>query len=395
MGLFSKSKEKIHQNALNAFDKKDYQKSFNLFKEAADMGHAEAYFALGQFYEKGISVKKDPDQALALYDKAVSLGCDKASKRSAPIRAERLLTKGVEVFHEQKYEEAFSLFSKAEELWSTQASATDLAVCYEVLGKRDLAKQWYIEAYNRGDLNSVRCLVRMSEGESDYIEWLRILANNGNEEDREAVIQKYMNNLDEWFVSVENQLLAAVEEHAKSLLKRKNEVYILGLVTTEEEIKIGTDTFMNLFDIFMDSKLDSDYDDDDYTCYMYDTRSWAECIEPKEVNDFIYRDEQRKVRAYFIDSVARTICWQICVKLLEVSTKVMKRFKETDTYKEFPKLFLYVDHSELLGEFDEYAADSTLEELNGPGSYDEYESLFLTNPKECQREFLERYYNEK
>ena len=81
MGLFNKSKEKIYQKAMDAYHKKDYHKAFKLFKEASDMDLAEAYYMLAQFYELGVVVEKNVDQAIALYDKSVT-GFDKANVKA-------------------------------------------------------------------------------------------------------------------------------------------------------------------------------------------------------------------------------------------------------------------------------------------------------------------------
>ena len=48
--------------------------AFKWYKKAADQGIADAYFALGQIYHKGVAVPRDAIQAYAAFDVAATLG---------------------------------------------------------------------------------------------------------------------------------------------------------------------------------------------------------------------------------------------------------------------------------------------------------------------------------
>jgi TPR repeat protein len=48
--------------------------AYKWYKKAADQGIADAYFALGQIYHRGVVVPKDAIQAFAAFDVAARLG---------------------------------------------------------------------------------------------------------------------------------------------------------------------------------------------------------------------------------------------------------------------------------------------------------------------------------
>jgi TPR repeat protein len=48
--------------------------AYTWYKKAADQGIADAYFALGQIYQRGVVVPKDAIQAYAAFDVAATLG---------------------------------------------------------------------------------------------------------------------------------------------------------------------------------------------------------------------------------------------------------------------------------------------------------------------------------
>jgi hypothetical protein len=60
--------------ALAAFDRADYGKSLQLYKQAAAEGNAQAEYNVGLFYERGYGVPKDYAQALQWYRKAAAQG---------------------------------------------------------------------------------------------------------------------------------------------------------------------------------------------------------------------------------------------------------------------------------------------------------------------------------
>lgn len=69
--------------------KVDYEEAFKLYRMAADQGHVEAQFELGEGFSKGLGVKPDYAEALKWYSKAADQGHAKAKEN-----AELLLANG-------------------------------------------------------------------------------------------------------------------------------------------------------------------------------------------------------------------------------------------------------------------------------------------------------------
>lgn len=55
-------------------DEPDYQKAFDWYSKAAEIGSADAEYELGSYYEKGIIVEKDIEKAIGWYMKAIGHG---------------------------------------------------------------------------------------------------------------------------------------------------------------------------------------------------------------------------------------------------------------------------------------------------------------------------------
>ncbi len=53
-------------------DEKNYKKAFEYCKKAADMGDANAFYALGMIYAQGLLGEKDYEKAQKYFDKASS-----------------------------------------------------------------------------------------------------------------------------------------------------------------------------------------------------------------------------------------------------------------------------------------------------------------------------------
>lgn len=59
----------------------EHQQALTVLRSAADLGHAQAQFDLGQHYEKGERVKEDLEEALRWYRKSAALGDVLATQR--------------------------------------------------------------------------------------------------------------------------------------------------------------------------------------------------------------------------------------------------------------------------------------------------------------------------
>ena len=66
------------EDAVAAYERKDYVTAVKLFRVAADQGHADAHYNLGRMYDKGQGVTQDYNEAVKWYRLAADLGNAKA-----------------------------------------------------------------------------------------------------------------------------------------------------------------------------------------------------------------------------------------------------------------------------------------------------------------------------
>lgn len=361
MGLFKKSKEKIHSKAMDAYHNKDYKKAVSLFSEAAEMDLAESNDMLAQCYDYGLGVEKDAAKALALYEKAMRLGSNRGAERIAVLQSREYLVKGTAFFHEKKYDEAKKWYLKAESLSPSDVSANNIAVSYEVERDLEAAKKWYIEAYKRGDHTALPCILRVSKDtDDDHFDWMKIAANEGNADAKEYVAKEYLRNSDTMLQIVEDQLGAAVEAFTKSLLDGKEEVYIVALAKHDEAITIHGNTYANVQDFI---------EENGYFMLMnsiYATIDWELFEELKDIGNTI-QNYYNAIKCELNSDLAGEITWNLDKKVFVACKNAMRRFKETDTYRAFPKLFLFANPGEL-----DANCDDIFIELNGENSLVEY-----------------------
>lgn len=160
----------------------------------------------------------------------------------------------------------------------------------------------------------------------------------------------------------EKELLEKVEGYAKDHLEDKDDLYILSVDYFPEfttSIAIRANTFSYLSE-------QSDPSDEDYTYYKYCEEEWDWDI--FEDLDELSEDLQ-KYYSELEDAEDEDAGEEHTTKIIEVCKNVLKAFKETDTYKVFPKLYLNVYVREY---FDEEEAIEIFGELNGEDSKEEY-----------------------
>lgn len=131
----------------------------------------------------------------------------------------------------------------------------------------------------------------------------------------------------------EEHLLEMVEAYAKSQLNKKEDFYIMSLeyfpeFTTFVAIRANTYSYLN----------EQVEDEEDYSYYKFCEEEWdlygdlkeASCALQARYNQMekMYGDEFYKFQE------------EHATKIIEICKTVMKRFRETDTYKKFPKLYL-------------------------------------------------------
>ena len=66
--------KEILEKAKSAFDAKDYQTAFEIWKSLAEHGNAEAQFNLGRMYSYGRGVKENHKKAIRWYRLAAEQG---------------------------------------------------------------------------------------------------------------------------------------------------------------------------------------------------------------------------------------------------------------------------------------------------------------------------------
>ena len=149
----------------------------------AAAGNAEGCFRLGRFYEKGVIVAEDPDQALALYQKAADLG-----HADACICIARLYDSGVMV--PRDYSAALSYYQKAAGLGSATAYWYIGSFYEEGTGVEQnyaMAMDYYKIAADKGDpdgwMSLAYCYLRgfgVREDQDKALEYYQKAADEGS-----------------------------------------------------------------------------------------------------------------------------------------------------------------------------------------------------------------------
>ena len=167
------------------------------------------------------------------------------------------------------------------------------------------------------------------------------------------------------YEKLEKNLLEAVEECAKSKLVDKDDFYIMSIeyfpdYTTFVVIRANTYSYLK-------EQIGDEVDDMEYQYYKYDEEEWDfyECLE--EISSDLQSKYTEMEEKYGEDF--EQLQEEHATKVIEVCKRVMKRFKETDAYKEFPNLFLNVYVREYFTEEERIAIFC---ELNGEESREEY-----------------------
>ena len=134
-------------NGLDAFNKKDYETAFNIFKNLAEQGHTKAQVHLGIMYDYGVGVTEDYKQAVAWYMKAAKKNDIEAQLNLA---AMYLLARGVK----QDFKQAFMWRRKAAEQGSSLAEYYLGLMYVKGQGVRQnyqIAKEWYGKSCDGGN----------------------------------------------------------------------------------------------------------------------------------------------------------------------------------------------------------------------------------------------------
>lgn len=157
-------------------------------------------------------------------------------------------------------------------------------------------------------------------------------------------------------------LLVAVEEYAKSQLVNKDDLYIMSIeyfpeFTTFVVIRANTYSYLE----------EQVEDEEDYTYYKYCEEEWDLYEDLEELSSVLqaqYKEMEENCGEEFYK-----LQEEHATKIIEICKTVMKRFKETDTYKKFPKLYLNVYVREY------FSDEETVQmfcELNGEDNIEEY-----------------------
>lgn len=171
------------------------------------------------------------------------------------------------------------------------------------------------------------------------------------------------------YKKLENDLLVAVEEYAKSQFDKKNDMYIMSIeyypdFTTFIVIRANTYSYL---------EKQVEKDDEDYTYYKYCEEEWDLYHDLEEISNLL-QDEYNEMEEKFGDEEFEKLQKEHAEKIFDVCKNVLKRFKETETYTQFNKLYLNVYIREY---FDEEEILQTFEEINGKDGIEEYSDWLI------------------
>lgn len=162
----------------------------------------------------------------------------------------------------------------------------------------------------------------------------------------------------------EKNLLVAVEEYAKSQLDNKDDMYIMSIEYFPEFttfIAIRANTYS-----YLEEQVDED--DEEYTYYKYCEEEWDLWEDIKDISS-VLQVQYNEMEEKYDDEGFEKVQKEHAKKIIDVCKNVMSKFKETDTYKEFKKLYLNVYIREY---FNEEETIQLFGELNGKDSIEEY-----------------------
>lgn len=172
------------------------------------------------------------------------------------------------------------------------------------------------------------------------------------------------------YEKLEENLCKEVEAYAKSLLDKKEDVYIISLeyfpdFTTFLAIRANTNSYLE----------EQVEEEDEYTYYKYCEEEWDWDIfgEFKEIS-LELQNHYKEMEDTCDEDEFDDLQDEHAEKIIEICKNVMKKFKETDTFKTFPKLYLNVYVREY---FSEEESIQIFGELNGEDSVEEYSDWLI------------------
>ena len=165
------------------------------------------------------------------------------------------------------------------------------------------------------------------------------------------------------YEKLEKDLLAAIEKYAKSQLDKKEDIYIMSVeyypdFTTFVTVRGNTYSYLSE---------QVEEEDEEYTYYKYCEEEWDLWEDMKEISA-VLQEEYKEMEEKYGDEFYE-LQREHATKIIAVCRNAMKEFKETDVYREFPKLYLNVYVREY------FSREETLEifrELNGEEAIEEY-----------------------
>lgn len=166
------------------------------------------------------------------------------------------------------------------------------------------------------------------------------------------------------YAAFENDLLAAIEGWAKLQLDKKDEIYIMAVecypwFTTLVQVKANT--FSYLEEISKERR-------EDYAYYKFCEEEWG-LGERLEKNSKALQTEYNRIETDYDDETADRLKREHSEKIITSCKNVMIKFRETETFKLFPKLYLTVYVSEF---FSSEERISIFKEINGAEAAAEY-----------------------
>lgn len=163
----------------------------------------------------------------------------------------------------------------------------------------------------------------------------------------------------------ENGLVLAVEDFAKTQLDNKDDIYIMSIeyypdYTTFVVIRGNTYSYLS-------EKVEAN--DKNYMYYKFCEEEWGLYNDLPELSK-VLEVEYANMEELYDDDEFYDLLEEHSTKIFDVCKNAMKRFKETGTFKEFPKLYLnvyireYFSNKEIIEIFRELNGDENIEEYS-------------------------------
>lgn len=156
------SGQQHYQQAMEAFEKEQYQTAIQLFEQAAQQGVLEAQYSLGLMYQDGIGVSQDTTKAQYYFEQAVQQGSQQAQTHLNQIYYQQAM----EAFEKGEYATTYRLFKQLADQGVSDAQY-NLGLMYQdgivVPQNKTMAKQYFEQAAKQGSKQAQEALRQLNK----------------------------------------------------------------------------------------------------------------------------------------------------------------------------------------------------------------------------------------